>query len=1046
MMRWIPSFAFVLTCALAVAVALAQPSDSRGLALLATADGEGHINSCQSCPMHAGDGGLARRATFLAQQRQAAPVLVVDAGNTLFGLESAASRGGVIAQALAKLQYDAINLSYRDFRFGREQTLSLIRDNKLQAISANLVDAVTSKPLVDPFAIKTIGGKRVAVIGLTQSPNVTALPQLRRELEGLRILPPAEALRAVLDQLKGKADVTVVVYYGSPGSVAELAAQLPADVTALVVGGARPDQLTDSVSRCPMVAAWEHGKSMARFSLSPPAQGGAAASNEYLDSSISADPQMAQWLEAFQPKPLVPQAIAQPSNAPAASPTTANSSAMTAAPAAAPSSAQVSALPTASNTAATMSSATTSPSTQPVVVAGAMPTMIPSSRPVMPSPIPTAPATGSLPRLAAHPALKPKGLAGVNLTAEQVNAAIERGRDFLWEHLRAQLIKENRRLGVSDNGMDALQALALVHVGAQLKYPEFDAMLRDYLDRLDAAHDQPGTYQMGIQCMLIGDYADPRYLPKMRMLARSLVEQQLTDGSWHYGRAVPEAAFGDLKAGPALSVEGGTPLDDPTAPGAPALARSLPFEKHDPGDNSTSQFALLGLRAASRVRVRSAPDVWQRSLQSFKDRRLKDGGWGYDPLAISSYGSMTCAGICSIAIARHELGEKDPTNDPFIETALAWLDERFAVNTNPEHGGYLYYYLYSLERVGRILDTEFVGSHEWYPLGAQFLIGAQGQDGSWLEPNDPDPRASTSFALLFLTRATQSLDVHIERGGKGQIATTVASPPPARIYVILDASGSMLDQMEGRNKFDVAREAVTTMLADLPDSAEVALRVYGHRKRALEEGADEDTALEFPMAKIDRPKLTALIAKLRPRGKTPLALSLSQAREDLASLSGQPVTLVLLTDGGEDTRPRRDPVKAAAELHTLAGLTFHIVGFDINQDQWGRQLRDMAGASGGRYWPAARAKSLQRQLRAAVFGIPDDFALYDADSHEVSRGQFGESKTLPEGKYHFKTSFGGRDFQSDLWVNTGSTTAVVFDASHVPGEPPQTQPKATPPR
>src|SRR6185503_2466691 len=164
-MRSILPFAFVLSWALAAAFAQTQPTDSHGLTLLATADGEGHINACQSCPMHAGDGGLARRATLLAQQRQGGAVLVVDAGNSLFGLESAATRGGVIAQAIGKLGYDAINLSYRDFRFGREQTLSLIRDNKLEAVSANLVDSATSKPLVNPFVVKAIGEKRVAVIG-----------------------------------------------------------------------------------------------------------------------------------------------------------------------------------------------------------------------------------------------------------------------------------------------------------------------------------------------------------------------------------------------------------------------------------------------------------------------------------------------------------------------------------------------------------------------------------------------------------------------------------------------------------------------------------------------------------------------------------------------------------------------------------------------------------------------------------------------------------------------------------------------------------------
>src|SRR5690348_6738706 len=88
-------------------------------------------------------------------------------------------------------------------------------------------------------------------------------------------------------------------------------------------------------------------------------------------------------------------------------------------------------------------------------------------------PATTQPATSPTDanRVKAHQDRQPRGLEGVGLSAEQVNQAIEHGRDFLWEHLKAQLAKENRHLG-DDTGYDVLQALALVHAGAHLKYKE----------------------------------------------------------------------------------------------------------------------------------------------------------------------------------------------------------------------------------------------------------------------------------------------------------------------------------------------------------------------------------------------------------------------------------------------------------------------------------------------------------------------------------------------------------------------------------------------
>jgi hypothetical protein len=215
----------------------------------------------------------------------------------------------------------------------------------------------------------------------------------------------------------------------------------------------------------------------------------------------------------------------------------------------------------------------------------------------------------------------------------------------------------------------------------------------------------------------------------------------------------------------------------------------------------------------------------------------------------------------------------------------------------------------------------------------------------------------------------------------------------------------------------------------------MALRVYGHRKRATDAGSDDDTELLIPMGKLDKPRLLSTLKGLRARGKTPLAKSLDDARADLANALSNPeagpLALLLLTDGGEDTRSHRDPVAAARELLKLKGLRFHVVGFDINREDWARQLEAMVAAGGGKYWPAARAADVLHEIRAAALGQPDQFFLFDSDNRQVTTAEFGQSSMLPEGKYRLKTRFAGQSHEASMWVNTGRTTAVVFDAERV---------------
>jgi hypothetical protein len=245
----------------------------------------------------------------------------------------------------------------------------------------------------------------------------------------------------------------------------------------------------------------------------------------------------------------------------------------------------------------------------------------------------------------------------------------------------------------------------------------------------------------------------------------------------------------------------------------------------------------------------------------------------------------------------------------------------------------------------------------------------------------------------------------------------------------------MLEEMEGRPKFDIAREAVMSLVDALPEQAQFGLRVYGHRKRATEEGASDDTELLVPIGSVKREALQEKLKNLRARGKTPMAKSLMDAIGEVrGGTKDNPVVVILLTDGGEDSQPRRDPLKAAEEFGKLENVRLHVVGFDINRPDWLEQLQGMAERAHGQFLPAQQSAQLQRELKSAVFGTPEGFAIFSADGKPAGTGAFGDNVPLPEGKYTFRTDFAGKQFESPFWINAGGTTAVTFDAAAVANE------------
>lgn len=684
----------------------------------------------------------------------------------------------------------------------------------------------------------------------------------------------------------------------------------------------------------------------------------------------------------------------------------------------------------------------TRPTTGPAVA------VTPNVQPVKPQTnTPKAPALPA--RVKARQPAKPMGLAAAGLTAEQVNAAIDKGSVFLWKEMEQEL-KDRGSGGFT--GEQALILLALVHSDYHKKEPKCEAAVRDFLATADPV--RLGTYAAGVYLMVAEHFGDGMYMPRVRLATKYLIESQGKGGTWGYTGNRDHKLFDepapDLSQ--PLSVIGGRPTEGPGSDEAVMTRISKPDAGED-GDNSVTQYAVLGLHSAARMGLKIPPEVWKKTYDTVRGWQQEDGGFGYH--GDRSYGSMTCAGIGTLTLCRYHLGEKEPAVDEVIERGIGWLDHKFSVTQNPEYGeSWLYYYLYGMERVGRILDTEYIGDNEWYPFGARMLISNQGTDGSWVHiGNEAKPSLASSFAMLFLTRATPNLTI-AKKAGPGVLKTELTAIQANRVYIIMDASGSMLEEINGRQKFAIAQEAVIKLIESLPENSEVALRAYGYRKRAIEKDADLDTALIVPMSKLDKKKLTDIVRGLRCRGKTPLATSLTQAAADLAGQSGknQPLTLVLLTDGGEDTMPRQNPVKAAEAIAKLPGVSFQVVGFDINRQDWSEQLLATARAGNGQYLPAGQADVLLSRLQTAIYRSPDQWVASDKAGKEVARGTFGQSAQLPPGLYTITTTMSGLQFTRQAWLNANSTTIARFDpvkidyAKAQPAANPQSPPPvATPP-
>jgi Ca-activated chloride channel family protein len=177
--------------------------------------------------------------------------------------------------------------------------------------------------------------------------------------------------------------------------------------------------------------------------------------------------------------------------------------------------------------------------------------------------------------------------------------------------------------------------------------------------------------------------------------------------------------------------------------------------------------------------------------------------------------------------------------------------------------------------------------------------------------------------------------------------------------LVLDASGSMWGQIDGKSKVEIARDVIGELLDDLPADRRLGLVAYGHRREA----DCADIELVVPVGS-DRSTIRNGVNKLNAKGRTPLSAAVQFAAKEL-SYEQRPATVILVSDGVETCN--LDPCAIGRELEA-SGIDFtaHVIGFGLANATESAGLRCLAEATGGQYISASDSAGLAAALAQTV--------------------------------------------------------------------------------
>lgn len=432
---------------------------------------------------------------------------------------------------------------------------------------------------------------------------------------------------------------------------------------------------------------------------------------------------------------------------------------------------------------------------------------------------------------------------------QQINAAIAKGATFLQsQHNQQQGGYTGGNHGVGSAG---LAGITMLVGGTKSDNPAIQNITLFIRQR---APSETATYNIALAILFLDRLGDPRDVPAIQLLGTRLYGGMTRDGGYGYqcvdlvamnnlGQLGNQQMTGQGGVGPKTEKpkpDNGFPTVQPNKdkpsvanPGKlhPSVApynaavrqmvrangRAIPG-----GDNSNTQFGLIGLWVASRHGVPCDDAFLLLEAHFLTTQSRADFGWSYSGNDQSTT-SMTCAGLLGLAIGsarekpsvkdlKPEPGKPDTTNDPFfnpkkgkeegvpkfggvnplvpgmtpalrkaaIDGALRSIGgviRASRVNAaNPGVGndalrqfvglGDQYYLLWSVERVAMAYELPTIGDQDWYAWGCEYLLPSQTENGSWGGGSHGED-VNTAFAVLFLSKSNFVADLTAKI--KGQV-------------------------------------------------------------------------------------------------------------------------------------------------------------------------------------------------------------------------------------------------------------------------------------
>ena len=354
----------------------------------------------------------------------------------------------------------------------------------------------------------------------------------------------------------------------------------------------------------------------------------------------------------------------------------------------------------------------------------------------------------------------------------EYDKAISKGAAFLRSSLKAH--------GGVGGGEGSLAAYALLKAGESPK----SSIIQKAIARVKSSIDKSGryvkhghgVYEAGVDALLLFSAGGADYRTELEAITKYLETEQLSNGCWAYEN-----------------------------------------EKPADGDTSITQYGALGLWAAGKAGVKVPMQMWDSMANWHIKTQFADGGFDYRPLSAGNQTgatlNMAVNGISSLALCKMHLypdsmkpkSEKKkkksgtrfgvlearvepqqpsdgdtgnsktpaPASDYRPKTPLGainaaalrgigWLATRY-VPINPS--GFSYYYVYGLERSMALSQLEQLGPHDWYRKTGDVLLKEQSEEGFWQGGGSEGRDLGTSYALLFLVRATKQTVVAQFGGG-----------------------------------------------------------------------------------------------------------------------------------------------------------------------------------------------------------------------------------------------------------------------------------------